>query len=76
MAKQKSRTEIVRIHNRSRQRVSIQVKPPDGDFFMHEQQVHLTKGKSVLLPKNHLRMEQITNLKARGVLKVVYDSEK
>lgn len=71
----RARTEVIRILNRSRQMVPLQVRPPDGDFFLHEQQVFLQPGKSVLLPKDHVRMEQITNLKARGVIQTIYDSE-
>jgi len=73
--RQRQRTEVVRIYNKGRQTLPIQVRPPQGDFYLHEQQVHLHPGKSVLLPKDHLRMEQVTNLSARGVLKVTYDSE-
>lgn len=71
----RQRTEVVRIYNRGKQAVPLQVRPPQGDFYLTEQQVHLIPGKSVLLPKDHLRMEQVTNLAARGVLKVTYDSE-
>ena len=75
MAKQRVRSELIRIHNKSKQVLPLQVKPPQGDFYLHEQQVHLRPGKTVMLPKDHLRMEQITNLAARGALRVIYDSE-
>lgn len=69
------RSESIRLYNRGKQMLPIQVCPPKGDFYLHEQQVRLAPGKSVLLPKDHLRMEQVTNLAARGLLKVTYDSE-
>ena len=71
----KKRTHTQRLLNNSRQLVKLQVKPPLGDFYLHEQQVSLRPGQTALLPKDHLRPEQITNLQARGILKVVYDSE-
>ena len=71
----KRKTHTQRLLNSSRQLVKIQVKPPQGDFYLHEQQVSLRPGQSTLLPKDHLRPEQIHNLQARGVLKVIYDSE-
>lgn len=69
------RTEVIRVYNRSRQTLPLQVKPPGGDFYLHEQQIHLQPGKSVMVPKDHLRMDQVMNLAARGILKVTYDSE-
>ncbi len=72
----RQQTETVRLYNRGNQMLSIQVKPLNGDFYLHEQQVHLCPGKSVLLPKEYLRMEQITNLSARGLLKTTYDSSR
>lgn len=71
----KKRTHTVRLLNTSQQLIKLQVKPPDGDFYLHEQQVSLRSGQDVLLPKDHLRPEQIKNLQARGALKMVYDSE-
>jgi hypothetical protein len=71
----KRKTHTQRLLNNSKQLVRIQVKPPLGDFYLHEQQVGLRPGQTVVLPKDHLRPEQIHNLQARGVLKVVYDSE-
>lgn len=71
----RQRTEVIRIHNRGHQAIPIQVKPPKGDFYLHEQQVHLHSGKSILLPKDHVRMDQVINLAARGMLRVTYDSE-
>lgn len=64
----------VRIYNNSKQVIPIHINPPGGDFFLNEQQVHLRPSKSVMLPKDHLRWEQISNLSARGILRVIYDS--
>lgn len=71
----KSKSHTIRILNISRQEISIQARPPHGDFFLHEQQVRLRPGVSALLPKDHLIPEQITNLRAKGFIKVVFDSE-
>ena len=73
MARQKS--HVVRIYNNSRQLISLQVRSPGSDFYTNEQQVRIQPNHDVLLPKSHLRDDQINNLKARGLIKVVYDSE-
>ena len=70
-----SKGHTLRIYNRSRQTISLQLCRPGGDFFLTEQQVHLGSGKSVELPKDHVRMEQINNLSVRGILRVTHDSE-
>lgn len=73
MAKKKS--AVVRIYNNSKQMIPLQLRPPASDFYQSEQQVRLEPGKDVLLPKSHLREEQIKNLCARRMLKITYDSE-
>lgn len=73
MSKQKS--HVIRVYNCSRQLISLQVRTPGSDFYTNEQQVRIASNRDALLPKSHLRMEQINNLKARGLIKVVYDSE-
>jgi hypothetical protein len=67
--------EFVRIYNKSKQTVSLQVCPPNGDFYRAEQQAHIAPGKSATLPKDHLRWEQVDNLKQKQMLIVTYDSE-
>lgn len=74
MARARKRTEVIRIYNKGKQVIPLQVKPPKGDFYLHEQQIHLRPGKSVLLPKEHVRMDQVTNLTAKGMLKTTFDS--
>lgn len=74
MARARKRTEVIRIYNKGKQTIPLQVKPPKGDFYLHEQQIHLRPGKSVLLPKEHVRMDQVTNLTAKGMLKTTFDS--
>jgi len=71
----KSKTAIVRLYNCSKQMISIQAKPPGGDFYLHEQQVRLSPGKYVDLPKSYLREAQVQNLCKSRHLKVIYDSE-
>ncbi len=71
----KKRSHVVRIYNNSKQMIPLQVRAPGGDFFTSEQQVRVMPGKDVLLPKSHLRSDQIENLQKRGMVRVVYDSE-
>lgn len=71
----KKNTEVIRLFNCSRQLLKLQVRPPGGDFYLHEQQVSLRPGQTVLLPKDHLIQDQVSNLQSRGMLKVIFDSE-
>lgn len=71
----KNKTRIVRIYNNSRQMIPLQVRVPGSEFYSGESQVRIDPGKDVLLPFNHLRVDQIENLKRRGMIKVIYDSQ-
>ena len=71
----KNKTHVMRVLNISQQLINIHVKPPQGDFYRHEQQVSLRPGQDALLPKDHLRQDQVNNLRARKVIRVIYDSE-
>lgn len=71
----KSKTPTIRIYNSSKQLIALQVRAPGSDFFTNEQQVRLPAGEDVLLPKTHLLQAQIDNLRKRGFIKVVYDSQ-
>jgi len=73
MAKTKSHT--IRIYNNSKQLLSIQMRAPKSDFYSNEQQVRINPGQDAELPKSHVRMEQINNLKSKGFIKVLHDSE-
>jgi|6_EtaG_2_1085325.scaffolds.fasta_scaffold29484_2 hypothetical protein len=73
MSKQKS--SVVRIYNCSSQMIALQVRPPNSDFYRNEQQVRINPGQDALLPKSHLRNEQIENLQKRRMIQVIYDSE-
>lgn len=68
-------SDVVRIYNRSKQTIPLQVKPPGGDFFLHEQAVQLGPGKTVKLPKNYINEGQINNLQRRRQIQVLFDSE-
>ena len=68
-------SEVVRIYNRSKQTIPLQVKPPGGDFFLHEQAVQLRAGKTVKLPKSYVNEAQIDNLQRRRQIQVLFDSE-
>ena len=66
---------IIRIYNKSKQLIPIQVRPPKSDFYPNEQQVRLEPGKDVTLPRSHVRMDQIENLQKRGMLQITFDNE-
>lgn len=66
---------VIRVYNCSKQMIPIQLRAPGSDFYTNEQQVRLQPNKETLLPKSHVRMEQIQNLQQRRMLKVIYDSE-
>jgi hypothetical protein len=65
----KLKSEIVTIENCSRQALKFQIRPPKSDFFLHEQQVRLSPGKRVEVPKDYLIWAQVENCKARGLIK-------
>jgi len=66
---------VIRIYNPTKQMIPIQVKPPGGDFFLHEQTIYLGAGKTVKLPKSYVNQSQLRNLQSSRSLKVIYDSE-
>jgi len=69
------KTATCRILNTSQQTISLQVKRPGGDFYVHEQQVRLNPGQHVLLPKNHLNENQIRNLRSKRIIRLTFDSD-
>ncbi len=71
----KHKSSTMRLYNCGKQALRLQVRPPGGDFFTSEQQVTLNPGRDVTIIKSHLNMEQVNNLKKRGMLRVVYDSD-
>lgn len=75
MSKTKVKSAVVRVYNCSEQMIPLQLRVPGGDFYTSEQQVRLEPGTDVVLPKSHLRLEQVNNLQKRRMLKIIYDSE-
>lgn len=75
MSQAKQKSHVVRIYNCSSQLVALQVRPPGSDFYRNEQQVRIPPGKDALLPKSHLRSDQIENLQKKQIIKVIYDSQ-
>jgi len=67
---------VVQIYNSSRQMIPISVRPPGGDFFLHEQTIYLRPGRTVRLPKNFLNDSQISNLTTKRMIRILHDSEK
>ena len=67
---------VVQIYNCSKQMIPVSVRPPGGDFFLHEQTIYLRPGKTVRLPKNFLNESQIANLTAKRMIRILHDSEK
>lgn len=66
---------VIKIYNRSRQMIPLQVKPPGGDYFLHEQTIYLSPKKTVSIPSGYLLADQIKNLKARRELAIVSGTE-
>jgi hypothetical protein len=75
MGKTKKKSHVIRVYNCSNQMIAIQVRPPGSDFYRNEQQVRIDPGQEALLPKSHLRIEQIENLQQKRMIQVIYDSE-
>jgi len=67
--------QMIRIYNKSKQTISLQARPPKGDFFLHEQQIRIGAGKSVTVAKDYLLESQINNLCKRQILQITYDSD-
>jgi 23S rRNA A2030 N6-methylase RlmJ len=67
----KRSSETIRVYNKSPQLISLQVRPPNSDFYINEQQVHLHPKKSAILPKDYVIEEQLSNLQARGFVQVI-----
>ena len=65
-----SNSGLVKIYNKGKQAIRLQVRPPGGDFYKIEQQIAVNVGKSVILPKSHLLWEQVENLQKSGFLRV------
>jgi hypothetical protein len=71
----KNRSHVIRVYNNSRQLIQLQARPPGGNFYMNESQIRIQPGHDVLLPKAHLRQDQLENLKKKGFIKILHDSE-
>ena len=69
------KSHVVRIYNNSKQLIQLQLRAPGGDFFTSETQARIAPGRDVLLPKSHLRKDQIENLTKKGFIKILHDSE-
>lgn len=67
------KSPMITLYNCSRQMIPLQVRAPGSDFYTNEQQIRLGSGKTVTLPKSHVRLEQIDNLRKRRILSVVHD---
>ena len=69
-----SNNPTITIQNKTKQQVSIQVKPPNGDFFIEERQIRLSpvgkKGSIYVIAKNFLNLSQIQNYKAKGIVSI------
>jgi hypothetical protein len=71
----KNKSHVIRVYNNSRQLIQLQARPPGGNFYTNESQVRIPPGQDVLLPKTHLRQDQLENLKKKGFIKILHDSE-
>lgn len=68
MAKQ---IETISIYNRSKQVIPLQARPPKGDFYLSEQQIRIMPNETVQINSAYLIEEQINNLAAKGLIKVI-----
>jgi hypothetical protein len=75
MMQVKTKTHVVRVYNNSKQLIQLQLRPPGSDFYTNEIQVRINPGQDVLVPKTHLLYSQVENLKKRGFIKILHDSE-
>lgn len=64
-------SKLLRICNVSNQMVSLQVSSLGKDFYKNQQQIHLQKNKDIQIEDKYLVMDQIQNLKQRGLLRIV-----
>jgi hypothetical protein len=71
----KTKSAVVRIYNKSNQTIPIQLCPPDGDFFLHQQCVYVRAKQTVTVPKSYLNEDQIKNLQMRRELQILFDSD-
>lgn len=55
-------SSTVTITNCSKQMIPLSVMPPNGDFYVHGQNIYLGPGKSTTIPESYLNQEQIKNL--------------
>lgn len=69
------KSHVIRIYNNSNQLIQLQMRAPGGDFFTNESQVRINPGRDVLLPKSHVRQDQVENLTKKGFIKILHDSE-
>lgn len=61
---------IVTVYNKSNQLISVCIAPPNGDFYMHMQFVHILPRKEVKLPASYVNNSQIANLQKSGQLQI------
>ncbi len=71
----KTKSGIIRIYNNSGQMVSLSLRAPGGDFYVAESQVRIMPKKTADLPRSHVLMDQINNLRGRGVIRVLHDDD-
>lgn len=69
VSKSDDKSEIV-ITNKSRQMLSLQVKPPNGDFYYEEYQIRIMPGKSTKIPRRYLNWSQIENCRGKGMISI------
>ncbi len=65
---------IITVYNSSKQMYGLSARPPGADFYTSEQQIWVHPGTTVSLPKSHVNIDQITNLCARGMMRIISDT--
>ena len=67
--KKKQDEETVEITNCSKQSINIQTREPGQDFYLGEASVMLRRNQSVTRPVSRVMMEQLNNLRKRGMIR-------
>ena len=67
--KKQKEQEIIEITNCSKQSINIQTREPGQDFYLGEASVLLRRNQTLTRPLNRVMMEQLDNLRKRGMIK-------
>jgi hypothetical protein len=66
----------ITIYNNTNNIVQIQIREPGKDFYVSEQTIRIPPKKSYRARADYFNSHQLQNLKERGEIKVLMDTEK